>query len=325
MFALVLAALLWDGPEARLSAVEVAGATLAEPFGVGHAADGSLWVVEMAGNRVRRVEKSGRVSTVVEGLKGPHSIAVGPGGLLYIADTNNHRVLKYDPASGTTTPFAGTGAKGFAGDGGPASAAEFGAIYSVAFDPKGASMVVADLDNRRVRAIDMASGLVRTVAGDGSKGVPRDGSEAARSPLVDPRAAALDGAGNLYIAERGGHALRVVDASGRIRTVVGTGKAGGTGDGGPGIAATLNGPKHLAIDRDGGVLIADTENHAIRKFLPADGTITRVAGTGVRGLGRAAGSPKGVALDRPHGVSVAADGTLYIADSDNGRILRVDR
>ena len=211
MFALVLAALLWDGPEARLSAVEVAGATLAEPFGVGHAADGSLWVVEMAGNRVRRVEKSGRVSTVVEGLKGPHSIAVGPGGLLYIADTNNHRVLKYDPASGTTTPFAGTGAKGFAGDGGP------------------------------------------------------------------------------------------------------------------GIAATLNGPKHLAIDRDGGVLIADTENHAIRKFLPADGTITRVAGTGVRGLGRAAGSPKGVALDRPHGVSVAADGTLYIADSDNGRILRVDR
>ena len=325
MLTLAFSLMLLDDPAPKVSLVGLGGVALSEPFGVDVAADNSLWVVEMAGNRVRRVDPSGKVTTVVEGLKGPHSIAVGPGGILYIADTNNHRILRYDPTSNTTTPFAGTGKKGYAGDGGPAASAEFGAIYSVAFDPKGETMVLADLDNRRVRAIDMKAGVVRTVAGDGSRGVPKDGSVAAQSPLVDPRAAAIDGEGNVYIAERGGHALRVVDKSGVIRTVAGTGKAGGSGDGGPALAATLNGPKHLAIDRDGGVLIADTENHTIRKYHPKDGTITRVAGTGKRGKGDLGKPPTEVALDRPHGVFVGPDGSLYIADSDNGRVLKVDR
>src|SRR5262249_54250955 len=147
-----------------------------------------------------------------------------------------------------------------------AAKAKFGGVYCVALDPKGEQMYLADLDNLRIRAIDMKTGTVRTVAGNGKKGVPEDGAEATKAPLVDPRAVAVDGKGNVYILERSGHALRVVDSSGKIRTVAGTGKQGATGDGGDALKATFNGPKHLCIDKDGGVLIADTENHLIRKY-----------------------------------------------------------
>ena len=121
------------------------------------------------------------------------------------------------------------------------------------------------------------------MAGNGKKGVPADGDVARSAPLVDPRAVAIDGRGNLYILERGGHALRVVDRSGKIRTVAGTGKPGDSGDGGDARQARLNGPKHLCVDPEGNVLIADTENHRVRIYRPGDGTIDSVAGTGRKG------------------------------------------
>jgi DNA-binding beta-propeller fold protein YncE len=143
--------------------------------------------------------------------------------------------------------------------------------------------------------------------------------------LVDPRAVAVDGKGNVYILERSGHALRVVDAEAKIRTVVGTGKAGASGDGGDAQQATLNGPKHLCIDAEGNVLIADTENHVIRKYLPREGTILRVAGTGKKGSSGVGGNPLQAELNQPHGVTVHASGILYIADSSNNRVLRIER
>ena len=146
-----------------------------------------------------------------------------------------------------------------------------------------AVLYLADLENRRIRAVDLKTGLVSTIAGNGSKGVPEDGAEARRAPLVDPRAVAVDGRGNVYILERSGHALRVVDRSGKIRTVAGTGAKGSSGDGGDARKATLNGPKHLCVDPQGNVIIADTENHRIRMYRPADATIVSVAGSAARG------------------------------------------
>ena len=101
-----------------------------------------------------------------------------------------------------------------------------------------------------MRRIDLKTGIVTTVAGNGKKGIPTDGDLARSAPLVDPRAVAIDGRGNLYILERGGHALRVVDRSGKIRTVAGTGKQGDSGDGGKALEARLNGPKHLCVDHE---------------------------------------------------------------------------
>ena len=153
--------------------------------------------------------------------------------------------------------------------------------------------------------------------------MPTDGVEAVNAPLVDPRAVTPDASGGFYILERNGNALRHVDAAGKIRTVVGTGGKGLNGDGGPALAATMSGPKYLTLDGDGSVLIADAENHVIRRYAPKTGLITRVAGTGKKGTAGLGGSPLECELARPHGVTVARDGTLFITDSYNDRILEI--
>jgi len=309
------------------------------PFGIAFDAAGDLYFVELTGQRVRKIDRDGVLTTVAgtgaKGNKGdggpargaefdgPHGLAFGPDGRLYVADTWNNRVRRIDLATGRIEAFAGTGEKGFGGDGGPAAAARFGGVYGLAFAPGGGTLYLADLDNRRVRAVDMKTGVVTTLAGNGTRGAPADGGDAAASPLVDPRAVAADREGNVYVLERSGHALRVVDRDGKVRTVAGTGAKGAGGDGGPSAGATLNGPKHLCVDAAGDVIVADTENHLIRKYLPGEGRIVRVAGTGRRGRSLGGGDPAGADLAQPHGVSIDADGTLVIADSGNDRILKV--
>ncbi len=324
--------------ESKISLVP-SDAKLSEPFGVDFDQSGAMYVIEYGGHRLIRV-KDGRAEVVVgNGQKGsggdggpaakaqlnsPHSMAIAPSGDVYIADSFNCRVRKIDAKSGMITTFAGTGQKGFSGDGGAAQKAEFGNIYCVAFDPKFERMYLADLDNRRIRMIDMKSGVVSTVAGNGKKGVPKELGNAIDEPLVDPRAVAADDQGNVYVLERSGNALRVVEASGKIKTVAGTGKAGYGGDGGPALAAMMNGPKHLWVEKSGDVLIADTENHVIRRFRVKERTMELVAGTGKMGSAGVGGPADQCQLNRPHGVLERADGTIFIADSENNRVLAIE-
>lgn len=316
-------------------------AKLIQPFGVDFLGD-SVFLVEMAkGERVRAINPEGAIRTVSgkEGEKGNagddgppekarfngmHSLAIGPAGMVYVADTWNNRVRRCDFLLGKVVEFAGTGEKGFSGDGGPAKDAKFGGVFCVSFDPDQKNLFLTDLDNRRIRKVDMKTGIVTTVAGNGERGVPKDGEDATKQPLVDPRAQAVDEHGNLWILERGGHSLRVVDAKGKIRTVAGTGKAGaGTGKA---LEAAMNGPKHLCIDRDGSVLIADTENHRIVRFDPKKGTLTAVAGTGKKGKTLGDGDPLKAEFNQPHGVIVhPRTGDIYISDASNGRVLKVVR
>jgi sugar lactone lactonase YvrE len=337
-------------------------AELIKPFGITFQGARILIVEGPEGERLRTIDDKGKITTIAgkEGEKGDegdkrsgeevrfngmHSITTGPTATVFIADTMNFRVRKYDFIDKTVTAFAGTGVRGYSGDGGPALSAKFGGCYCVAFNHNQSALYVTDLDNRRIRKVDMKTGFVFTAAGNGEKGAPKDGEDALKQPLIDPRAHALDRNGNLWILERGGHALRVVDPKGKIRTVAGTGKPGmGTGKA---LEAALNGPKHLCIDYDGSVLIADTENHRIVRYSPKTDQLTPVAGTGKAGksLGlpdkkpgepdkkgppakkteEPGGDPLKAELDHPHGVFVhPTTGELYIADTGNGRILKIE-
>jgi sugar lactone lactonase YvrE len=183
----------------------------------------------------------------------------------------------------------------------------------VSLNPANDKIYLADLKNLRVRMIDLATGIVSTVAGNGQKGVPNDGDSATESPLVDPRAVAVDSKGNMYILERAGHALRMVTPDGKIRTVAGTGKRGGAD--GPALQAQLASPKHIAIDSEDNVIIADDQNERIRIYNPRKRTLKSILGIGVE-------RPQ-TALSQPHGVCVHADGSIYVVDTGHHRIIRL--
>jgi DNA-binding beta-propeller fold protein YncE len=247
-------------------------------------------------------------------FRGPHNLAVLPDGRIAIADTWNGRIRAVDLAANRVSTLAGYGVT--------ADKARANGPYCIALTPDGKRLLIADL--LRVQALELASGKLTLIAGNGKKGVPPDGAKATEAPLVDPRAVAADHTGNVYILERNGHALRVVAADGTIRTVVNAaGKKGVDGDGGDALAATMNGPKFICVDRDDSVLIADAENNIIRRYVPATGKILRVAGTGKKGTAGLGGPPEQCELARPHGVTIGPDGALFITDSYNDRILKI--
>lgn len=325
-----------QGPRAKI----VIGESLADvkepkpgqlhsPFGVDFDRRGNMFIVELEGGRVHKLDTAGKFTTIAgDGSKsysgdggpaaeatfnGMHNVAVTPEGDLYIADSWNHCVRKVDAKTGIITTIAGTGEPGFEGDGGPATEARFDFVMCVTLNSTNDKLYLADLKNRRIRVVDLKSGIVSTVAGNGKKGVPADGDQATESPLVDPRAVAVDSKENVYVLERGGHALRMVTHDGKIRTVAGTGEKGGAD--GPALAAQLNSPKHLAVDADDRVIIADDQNAKIRLYDPANGTLTSILGKGVDKPRRG--------LLRPHGVTVHEDGSIYVVDTGHHRILRL--
>lgn len=301
----------------RAASVELVPARIqfVEPFGAAVDKAGTLWVIELKGNRLIRLDRSGNARVVAEGsaFLEPHGVVINHEEQIFIADTHHDRVLKMDIASGKTSTVAGNGQKGYSGDGGPATQAAFHGAFAIDLSPQGDLLFIADLSNRRVRRVDLHSGLVTTVAGNGEKGIPAGGAKATTSPLVDPRAVTADSKGNVYILDRGGNALRVVDRAGRINTLIKPGD----------ITPDLKGPKHLCLDRNGDVIIADAENNLVRRYSLKTRKTTTIAGTGEKGDRIDATNPRQTQLNRPHGVYVHRDGTLYITDSYNHRILKV--
>lgn len=332
--------------EVELVAGAPATAVLSEPFSVDFDADGAMYGVEFTkANRVFRV-KDGRLEFVA-GVKynaekekpaegadvkdgndplaavfhGMHDIQITREGIAIIADSFHHRVRRFDPKTGMVSTLAGTGAKGFGGDGGPAIEGKFNVTMTAGLSPDQSSVLVADIGNHRVRRIDLAGGLLSTVAGNGAKGLPVDGSDALATPMGDARAATLAADGTLYVLLRGGNSLAAVK-DGKARIVVNrSGKKGYSGDGGPALDATLNGPKYVAIDRQGRVLIADAENHCIRRYDPDNGTIERIAGQPPAASDGIGDTLLLTGLRRPHGVRIGPDGRIYICDTYNHRVL----
>ena len=310
-----------------------------EPFGVAFDAEGNWYVCEHKGERIVRIDPAGNASvfagTGKTGYSGdggpaaqaaffdPHGLVIARDEQLYVADTLNHCIRRIDLKTGKIATLAGTGEAGYFGDGGRASEAAFNGTFAISIDSKGKAVYVADLTNRRIRRVDLKSGVVATIAGNGEMGVPEDGAEATRGPLFDPRAVAVDSKGVVYVLERGGNALRAVDQKGRIRTLIGPARGSGTPSPGSRVMPDLNGPKHLCIDAKDYVIIADAENHLIRRYDPKTGKTETVVGTGEMGDLIVGDDPLKTQLNRPHGVFVHQSGALYISDSYNHRILKL--
>ena len=316
------------GPGAR--------AQVAYPTGVAVDPLGNVFVADMGNHRVRRIDGAGIISTVVGtgtiGYSGdgkpaaqariayPGGVAADSSGNLYLADTGNQRVRKID-AAGTITTFAGTGESGYSGDGGSAARARIGDPVAITVDAAG-KFYVADRLNRRVRRIDRA-GVIKTLAGTGASSYGGDGGPGPRARFHGPAGVALDGLGNVYVADSGNHRVRKIDAAGIITTLAGTGAMGYGGDGGPAAQARLQRPSGVAADSAGNVYVADSGNHRIRR-IDAAGTITTLAGTGTPGYSGDGGPAARAQIAYPSGVAVDVQGNVYVADGLNHRVRRID-
>ena len=213
----------------------------------------------------------------------PQAAAVDGAGNLLIADTNGGRIRSVSATTGIITTLAGSGTRGFSGDGGPAASAQLGYVSSVVVDVNG-NVYIADSSNSRIREVVAASGKIATVAGDGTQGFGGDGGLAVNAHLSNATALAVDSSGNLYIADGGNNRVRKVNAiSHVITTIAGTGAQGFSGDGSAATAAQLNSPNALAVDLAGNVYIADAGNSRVRKITVATGKINTVAGNGAYG------------------------------------------
>lgn len=289
---------------------------------------GQLFIGDYFGRVVRMVARDGTITTVAGtgrvGFSGDGGaatsadlttvggIALGGDGTLYIADTGSHRIRKVDP-SGIITTVAGTGTRGFSGDGGAATQARLASPSAVLATDTG-DLLFIDAGNRRIRQLN-TNGIVTTIAGGGPATATADGLLASASAFERPEALALDSQQRLYIADAGAHNVRRIEFDGTLTTIAGTGEEGVTGNGGLAKSAQLSWPIALVFDRNDNLYIADRDANHIRRVRP-DGIIEAFAGDGTSGasIDSVDALPTGLALD--------AQGQLLFVDSAQPRVYR---
>ncbi|MEO6324591.1 MAG: hypothetical protein ABIT01_13520, partial [Thermoanaerobaculia bacterium] len=252
-------------------------------------------------------------------LNFPSGVVADGTGIVYVADTENNRVRRILP-SGQIDTVAGIGTRGFIGDGDVATSASLAFPSSITTTEAG-DLVIADSFNHRIRVVDAATHRISTRAGSASAGFAGDDGPATLAQLRYPAAVVIDGAGNLLIADTDNNRIRKVAATtGIITTLAGTGASGYSGDGGTAAAATLRRPQSLAVDPAGNVLVADTDNHVIRRISATTGLIATIAGSGTAGFDGDGGPATTKRLNQPRGIALASSGALLIADTGNQRV-----
>jgi uncharacterized protein (TIGR03437 family) len=309
-----------------------AKAQLNGPLGVAVDSGGNLYIADTANNAVRKVTAAGTISTLAGSgtlgsggdgaaatsaqLNGPQGVAVDASGNVYIADTGNAKVRKVS-AGGTISTYAGSGTAGFAGDGAAATSAQLNLPIGLAVD-SGGNLYIADYGNNVVRRVAASGGTISTVAGNTVQSYGGDGAKATSAALNGPQSVAVDGGGNLYIADSQNNRVRVVTPAGGISTVAGTGLPGYTGDGKAATSAQIVSPSGLVVDSTGGLYFTDS-SAVIRKFT-VGGSIYTIAGNGTQGYSGDGALATGAQLNAPMAMAVDSKGVLYVADTGNSSI-----
>lgn len=258
-------------------------------------------------------------------INNPYGLVIGPGKALYFCEIGNHRISRFDLKTHRRTTVAGTGEKGFAGEGGPATKALVNEPYELRFDRSG-NLYFVDMPNAVVQRIDHKTGILTRVAGTGELGFSGDGGPAQKAQLKQPHSIAFTPDRRyLLICDIANNRIRRVElASGLIDTYAGTGERKPATDGAPLAGAPLNGPRAIDFDAQGNLYIALREGNAIYRVDAKDQTLHLVAGTGEKGYSGDGGPAKLAKLNGPKGVSVGKDGALYIADTESHTIRRLD-
>jgi len=310
-------------------------ALLREPDGLNVDSSGKLYIADYGNHCVRRIDAAGIITTIAgtgtagytadgvpattSELNRPDGVAIDLAGNVYIYEAHNYRVRKID-LSGIINTVAGTGTGGYTGDGGAATAAE---IYT---DPgcvdKFGNIYIADVVTNRLRMITAGTGIISTIAGDGTTAYAGDGLPATAAELNSPVDVASDNSGNLYIVTSNDGRIRKIDSDGIITTIAGTGGHGSTGDGGPATIATFDQPAYAVIDSIGNIYVADQSSNNVRK-IDRRGIINLLAGSGTRGYTGDGGPATAAELSAPIGTAVNIYGDVYISDFNNNCVRKI--
>ncbi len=283
----------------------------------------SAEIVTVAGVGISGATGDGGVAVAAK-IGNPYGLTLGPDGALYVCEIDTHRIRRVDLDTGGISTAAGSGVQGYAGDGGPATEANLNEPYEVRFDRAG-NMYFVEMKNAVVRRVDAETGIVETIAGTGDAGFSGDGGPARQAAFDRPHSIALDGKGSLFIADIGNHRIRRVDlASGRVSTFAGTGARQATPDGAPIEGTPLNGPRALAFDKNGDMLLALREGNAVYKLDLKKRRFKHIAGTGEKGYAGDGGPAKSAKLSGPKGIEAGPDNAVYIADTESHTIRRID-
>jgi uncharacterized protein (TIGR03437 family) len=308
------------------------GANFNATFGLTGDSKGNLFIADRDNHRVRQINAAGTISSFAGNsnfqvvpnltpavnayLNQPFGVSVDVNKIVYIADTFNNRIRTISP-SGLIFTFAGNGSSAFSGDGGPAIEASLSGPSSITPDNAG-NFYIADTDNNRVRKVS-SSGIITTVAGNGTAGYSGDGGLAVNAALHSPQQVAVDSSGNLYISDLGNLRIRKVTSDGRISTIAGSGLVGFGGDGGPAQLASFNGVYGIAV-ASGKLYVADGHVRAINLV---DGTISTVAGGGTLPESINPQPATQTALAFPLGITADGMGNVYFSDAFFSRILKL--
>jgi sugar lactone lactonase YvrE len=295
---------------------------------------GNLYIADHFAHRIRKVNKNGIISTIagngISGYSGdggpaksamvsfPTGLVIDGSGNIWFSDNGNNRVRKID-GNGVINTVAGNGTAGYSGDGGPATSAELNSPWGLAV--VGGKLYIADFANNVVRRVK-ASGIINTVAGNGTAGFSGDGGRAKKASLNLPIAVVAQASGVFYVADLQNRRVRQVDGSGIITTFAGNGSSGCTGDGGLATAAAIGSPNGLEIG-GGSLLIATSSCGRVRAVDLTNNTISTMAGStaGFNGDGH---PPLSTQFLSPHGLEFDASGELTIVDTGNNRVRKLD-